>query len=148
MHKIDYDDVLYTASLIEFLGRRTKNKRKDIAITIGLPGFYRLLTLAEVNHCLSFEQVSDEIIKRYDISMGDFNTVATCKYQVPSHISIGSVYAKLVTKIEKDSSNYADALYNVLTSGIAEAISNFNSALFYSSSDEVEYIYRNRYLKK
>ena len=38
----------------------------------------RQLRLAEVNHCLSFEQVSDELIEDYNISDGTFDTVAEC----------------------------------------------------------------------
>ena len=52
----------------------------------------RQLRLAEVNHCLSFEQVSDELIEDYNISDGTFDTVAECRYTVPSFTSIGRLY--------------------------------------------------------
>ena len=50
----------------------------------------RQLRLAEVNHCLSFEQVSDELIEDYNISDGTFDTVAECRYLL-SHLLAGCI---------------------------------------------------------
>jgi hypothetical protein len=47
-------------------------------------GIERQLRLAEVNHCLSFEQVSDELIEDLNIPDGDFDTAAECRYTFPS----------------------------------------------------------------
>ena len=49
-------------SLIEFISRLTKNRRGDVVRRIGLKGIVKLLHDAEINHCLSFEEVSDEVI--------------------------------------------------------------------------------------
>lgn len=61
------NDLFYVCSLIEFTGRKTKNRRRVIVKALGE---------AEVNHCLSFEQVSDEI--------SDFKTGVY--YQNPSYL--------------------------------------------------------------
>lgn len=66
-----YDNIFYTASLIEYIGRKTANHRSTVVERIGKKELERLVDLADVNHCLSFEQVSDEIIERYSISKGD-----------------------------------------------------------------------------
>lgn len=62
----------------------------------------RQLRLAEVNHCLSFEQVSDELIEDLNIPDGDFDTAAECRYTVPSATSIGMLYQGLVLSTMKD----------------------------------------------
>ena len=56
------------------------------------------LKVAEVNHCLSYEQVADEWIEQYGIENGKFNTVKECKYTIPSVNAIGRVYQQLVTE--------------------------------------------------
>ena len=53
------NDVLYVCSLIETIARKTKNHRQDVIRHFTKAGIERQLRLAEVNHCLSFEQVSE-----------------------------------------------------------------------------------------
>lgn len=43
------------------------NHRGDIVKAIGEEGIKKLLHDAEMDHCLSFEQVSDEVISYYKI---------------------------------------------------------------------------------
>ena len=68
------DDVLYVCSLIETIARKTKNHRQDVIRHFTKADVERQLRLAEVNHCLSFEQVSDELIDDFNIPDGDFDT--------------------------------------------------------------------------
>ena len=67
MTEREKNDFFYVCSLIEFIARRTKNKRGVITQALGKEGIEKQLYDAEVNHCLSFEQVSDEIIEQYKI---------------------------------------------------------------------------------
>ena len=90
------DDIYYVCTMIEYVARITNNHRKEIVSKLAKKGIEHELKVAEVNHCLSFEQVSDEWIDQYHISMGEFNTVSNCKYTVPSVTSIGRVYQELV----------------------------------------------------
>ena len=90
------NDVLYVCSLIETIARKTKNHRQDVIRHFTKAGIERQLRLAEVNHCLSFEQVSDELIEDLNIPDGDFDTAAECRYTVPSATSIGMLYQGLV----------------------------------------------------
>ena len=100
----------------------------------------RQLRLAEVNHCLSFEQVAEELIEEYNISNGDFDTVAECKYTVPSITSIGRVYQMLVLSICKDD-DVEQAMIDVFTSFICDEISDFNSNVYYSNPDYIRCSY-------
>ncbi len=70
------DDIYYVCSLIEFIARKTKNHRQDVIRHFSKADVERQLRLAEVNHCLSFEQVADELIEDYGVSDGDFMSVS------------------------------------------------------------------------
>ena len=59
MTEKERNDYFYVCALIEYIGRETRNHRGDIVRAIGINGIEKLLRDAEVNHCLSFEQVSD-----------------------------------------------------------------------------------------
>ena len=96
------DDIYYVCSLIEFIARKTKNHRQDVIRYFSKKDIQRQLRLAEVNHCLSFEQVADELIEDYGIKNGDFDTVKECKYEVPSVTSIGMLYQELVLSTMKE----------------------------------------------
>ena len=79
MTKKERNDYFYVCSLIEYVARETKNRRGAVTEKIGREGIEKLLYDAEVNHCLSFEQVSDEVIEHYGITAGDFDTITDCK---------------------------------------------------------------------
>ena len=56
---------------------------------------------AEVDHCLSFEQVSDEVVDYYKIKQGDFDTISACKYSIPSFLDIGKLYSIMIEDCAK-----------------------------------------------
>lgn len=93
MTKKERNDYFYVCSLIEYVARETKNKRGFITKKLGKEGIKKLLYDAEVNHCLSFEQVSDEVIEQYKIPCGNFDTISECKYTIPSYMDIGKLYS-------------------------------------------------------
>ena len=128
------NDVLYVCSLIETIARKTKNHRQDVIRHFTKAGIERQLRLAEVNHCLSFEQVSDELIEDLNIPDGDFDTAAECRYTVPSATSIGMLYQGLVLSTMKDE-DAAQAILDVFSSFITDEISDFNSNVYYTNPD-------------
>lgn len=89
------DDVFYVCCLIEYVSRITKNHRWEVVRRLGADEIHRMLDNAEINHCLSFEQVGEEIVEQYKIPEGDFDTVAKCEYTVPGYLEIGRVYQQL-----------------------------------------------------
>lgn len=127
------DDIYYVCSLIEFIARKTKNHRGDVIKYFDKSDLARQLRLAQVNHCLSFEQVSDELIEEYNIKNGDFDTVSECKYTVPSHLSIGRVYQTLITSV--GTGDIEQTMIDVFSSFISDEISDFNSNIYYSNPD-------------
>ena len=141
MNEIEKNDVFYTCSLIEFLGRATKNKRSKIAQQLGIEGVEYIYNNAQVLHCLTFEEVSEEIKLKYNIEQGEFDNVENCKYQVPTFMSIGKDYSRLVEDVLKDN-NIVQTIYDVFTSFISDEISNFNTSVFYSSREYLAESYK------
>lgn len=128
------DDVYYVCSLIEFTARKTKNHRSDLIRHFTKGDIDRLLRNAEVNHCLSFEQVSDELIEDFEISEGDFDTVRECRYAVPAFTSIGALYQELVIGTMQNE-DAAQGILDVFSSFITDEISDFNSNVYYTNPD-------------
>lgn len=128
------DDIFYVCTLIEYIARETQNHRKDVIAYFDKDDLSRQLRLAEVNHCLSFEQVAEELIEEFNIENGNFDTVAECKYIVPSITSIGRVYQMLVLAVCKED-DVEQAMIDVFSSFISDEISDFNSNVYYSNPD-------------
>ena len=141
MTEKERNDYFYVCALIEYIGRETRNHRGDIVRAIGINGIEKLLRDAEVNHCLSFEQVSDEVISYYGIEQGDFDTLSGCKYSVPSYLDIGKLYSIMVEDCAEPGKE-AEELMKIFSSFISDAISNFNSDLYYQNPDYLEWSYR------
>lgn len=134
------DDIFYVCSLIEYISRETNNHRSDVIAYFSVNDVARQLKLAEVNHCLPFEQVSDEMIEEYHIQNGEYDTVGECKYTVPSFTAIGKVYQRLVLAVaEKEYA--AQTIIQVFSSFISDEISNFNSNVYYSNPDYLKCSY-------
>jgi hypothetical protein len=135
MSEYNVDDIFYFCSLIEYISRKTKNHRADVIKCFSTDEIKQQLYLAPVNHCLSFEQVADELISKLKIKNGTFDTIADCQYDVPSVTSIGRVYQRLVCSpnIKSVEQNIID----VFSSFISDEISNFNSNVYYSNPDYI-----------
>lgn len=140
MDNVSYNDLIYVCALIEYIGRKTKNHRSYVVEKLGIDGIDRQLIDAGVNHCLSFEQVSDELIERYGIEDGDFDTVSTCRYTVPNYVDIGKLYAIVINDKEKDTKT-AEAIKKVFSSFISDMICDFNSDLYYQNPSYIEESY-------
>lgn len=141
------NDIYYVCSLIEYISRITKNKRADVVNAIGINGLQHLINVADVNHCLSFEQVSDEIVEEYQITHGNYDSVGRCKYKVPNFLSIGKNYQRLISDIKSESDkSYVEIMLEVFNSFISEAMSDFNSSVYYSSREYFKACYDEGYI--
>ena len=141
MTEKERNDYFYVCALIEYIARETLNHRGDIVSAIGRKGVEKLLHDAEVDHCLSFEQVGDEVISYYKIKNGSFDTISACKYSVPSFLDIGKLYSIMIEDCAKPG-NEVQELINIFNSFISDEISNFNSDLYYQNPDYLEWSYR------
>lgn len=138
------NNAFYLCTLIEYIARKTKNHRQDVIKHFTLEDIKFLLELAPINHCLSFEQVSDEMIEDYEILDGSFDTVQECQYQVPSVTDIGKVYQQLIISLYPN--NYAQGILDVFSSFISDEISDFNSNVYYSNPDYIKCSFQEGYM--
>ena len=139
------NDLFYVCSLIEFTARKTLNKRGVIVDALGIKGIEKQLLDADLNHCLSFEQVSDEIIEHYEIPRGDFDTITGCRYSIPSHTDIGGLYTILISECSEDGGE-AEELSKIFKSFISDEISDFRTGLYYQNPDYLKWSYKEGYL--
>lgn len=135
------NDIFYVCSLIEFTARQTKNRRCVIVEALGEKGIEKQLYDAEVNHCLSFEQVSDEMIAQYHIEQGEFDTITDCKYTIPSFMDIGKLYGIMIEDCAEEG-NEVSELMNIFKSFISDEISDFQTDVYYQNPSYLECSYR------
>lgn len=136
----DKDDVFYACSLIEFIGRQTKNHRKDVVSALGTDGVQTILDFADVYHCQTFEQSAYEICSLYPVPEGTFDSVAECRYKVPSYTDIGKVYQRIIC--DSTETPKTEDVINVFSSFISDEISDFNSAVYYSNPSYLYHSYK------
>ena len=113
---INKDDLFYVCTMIEYVSRHTHNKCKDIVAKIPDDELEHQLKVAEINHCLPFEQV-------------------------PSVTSIGRVYQRLIISVNKDNEDIVKTIKKVYGSFISDEIENYNSSLYYSNPDYIRCSY-------
>lgn len=135
------NDLLYVCTLIEYIGRDTRNHRKAVVSAMGIPQIRHLMNYADVNHCLDMQQVADEVIEESGITTGTFDTVSECRYKVPSVTAIGKVYQRLVADVKGDE-DWSETIYNVFSSFLSDEISNYNGSVFYSTPEYLKYSYQ------
>ena len=145
MTQKERNDFFYVCSLIEYIARQTKNRRRVIVEALGKEGIEKQLYDAEVNHCLSFEQVSDEVIERYKIPEGDFDTITECRYEVPSFMDIGKLYSILIEDCAEPERE-VDELIKIFSSFISDKISDFQTDIYYQNPSYLECSYQAGYL--
>ena len=133
------NDLFFVCSIIECIGRLTKNRRGVIAEKLGHDEISRLLKLAGVLHCEPVESTANELIKRLDITEGDFDNVSRCKYTLPTYFDIAKVYKRLIVNVaDTQNATLSDALMRVYTSWISDSIDNYNSSMYFENP---QYIY-------
>ncbi|MCC8150961.1 MAG: hypothetical protein LIO96_05785 [Lachnospiraceae bacterium] len=139
------NDFFYVCSLIEYVSRLTKNRRGDVVKALGKEGVLKQLKDASVNHCLTFEQVGDEVIERYGIHQGDFDTITNCKYSVPGYMDIGKLYTIMIEDLAEPGQE-VDEMINIFTSFISDEISTFKTGVYYENPSYLECSYREGHL--
>ena len=70
------NDLFYTCSLIEYIARKTKNRRVDVVEQLGETLVRKIYDLADVYHSDQIERVCDDFIAQAGIVPGTFDNVA------------------------------------------------------------------------
>ena len=133
-------NLFYTCSLIEFIGRKQKQKRKDVVHFLGKETIKRIYRYADIFHCEPIEKTADDFIQMCGIPVGDYDNVDKARYAVPDYWTIGEVYERLIEDISEDETDAViSTIISVYNSWISDAISNYNTDFYYQSR---EYIFQ------
>jgi hypothetical protein len=132
------NDLFFTCSLIEYIGRQQKLKRGMVVKYLGEDNLKRIYKYADVFHCETIQSVADQFITRCNISEGTFDNVGKCRYEVPDYWTIGEVYERLIEDVSVDSEKSIPMwIEEVYTSWIDGAISNYNTDFYYQPRDYI-----------
>ena len=135
------NDLFYVCSLIEYIGRERKLRRADVVSALGEDSIRRIYRYADTFHCEQIAKVANDFITLRSIPSGDFDNVAKCRYAVPGYWDIGAVYARLIEDVA-DGADPVSKLMEVYASWMSDALSRFNSDLFYQSRGYIAECYR------
>ena len=127
------NDLFFVCSLIEYIARKTKNKKIYIVNKLGKKKKKKIYELAEVYHSENIEKISDELIDEFKIEEGKYDIISSCKYSIPTHWDIGKVYKRLIIMVNNDENEYIDTLIEIFSSWIIENIDNYNSSMYYEN---------------
>ena len=93
------NDLFFVCGLIEYIARKTKNRRNDIVNAIGKEGIKHIYDYADVYHCENIDKLNDELTAEYHISEGQYDNLSKAKYRIPTHWEIGKVYKRLIIDV-------------------------------------------------
>lgn len=132
------NDLFFTCSLIDYIARKTKNKRADVVNALGRKNISKIYELADVYHSDNIDRVSDDFIQAAGISLGNFDSIRTARYAVPSHWDLGKVFKRLILGIarEKDM-DIIDALFAAYHSFVTDKIEDFNSSFYFDAPQNI-----------
>ena len=132
------NDLFFTCSLIEFISRKTKNRRVDVVNALGKSSIEKIYDLADVYHSDNMETVSDYFIEKGNIKKGSFDNVTAARYAVPSYWDIGKVYKRLILGISREKQiPVIDALFEAYHSFVSDKIDDYNSSFYYDAPQNI-----------
>lgn len=140
MESQESNDLYFTCSLIEFMGRKTSNKRSHITKKIGIEGLTWIYENAQVLHCENMDAVCDEIVNDYGIEKGDYYHL-TGKF--PRVFGLGRTYSYLIKNLIdlSDTQKLMDKTYEVMTSWLVDLITEFDSDLYQQNPSYIKACY-------
>ena len=132
------NDLFFVCSLIDYISRKTTNRRIDVVTKLGKERIEKIYDLADIYHSDNIERVAEDFISEAGISDGIFDNISEAKYAVPTHWEIGKVYKRLILGISKEKGiNVIDALFETYSSYISEKIDDYNSSFYYEAPSNI-----------
>ncbi len=132
------NDLFFTCSLIEYMARKTKNRRRDVVNALGRNRIQKIYELADVYHSDNIDSVSDDFISEAGILQGNFDNIGAAKYSIPSHWDMGKVYKRLVLGIVREKGiDVVDALICAYNSFVSDKIDDYNSSFYYEAPQNI-----------
>lgn len=132
--------LFYTCSLIEFISRRMKRKRRETVDCLGKERIERIYDYSDILHCEPIEKVAMEYVEECSITQGQFDNEADCEYEIPDYWTIGEVYERLIEDTYPDE-KVLQGIWEVYHSWIDDHISDYNTDFYYQSRDYIAACY-------
>lgn len=130
------NNLFFLCSLIEYIGRKTKNHRNVIVNAIGKYDLQHILDLADIYHNENMDKLTFELIEKHNIKDGVFDNILNANYLIPTHWDIGKVYKRLIIDVsKKENKSLVDALMEVYNLWLSRKIEDFNSSIYYESPE-------------
>jgi hypothetical protein len=130
------NNLFFLCSLIEYIGRKTKNHRNVIVNAIGRNDLQHILDLADIYHNENMDKLTYELIEKHNIKNGVFDNILNAKYLIPTHWDIGKVYKRLIIDVsQKENKSLVDSLLEVYNLWLSRKIEDFNSSIYYESPE-------------
>lgn len=131
-------DLFYTCSLIEYIGRKQKQRRETVVKLLGQETIRRIYRYADVFHCEPIAKTADDFIHICNIPVGAYDNLEKAKYEIPDYWTIGEVYERLIEDVTEDNTEaVVDTIMAVYSSWISDAISNYNTDFYYQSREYI-----------
>lgn len=132
------NDLFFTCSLIEYIARKTKNRRSTVVDALGKASIEKIYDLADIYHSDNIDTVSEDFINRASLQEGSFDNISTACYAVPSHWDIGKVYKRLILGIAREKGlSIVDALFEAYHSFVSSKIDDYNSSFYYDAPQNI-----------
>lgn len=141
MAKKNNSALFYTCSLIEYIGRITKQTREAVTDFLEKDSIKRVYRYADVFHCEPIEKVAAEFIEMHKIPEGDFDNEKKCKYKLPDYWTIGEVYERLIEDCYPEE-DIIIGIWEVYHSWIDREISDYNTDFYYQPRDYIAACYK------
>ncbi len=130
------NNLFFLCSLIEYIGRKTKNHRNVIVNAIGKNDLNHILNLADIYHNENIDKLTFELVEKHNIKDGVFDNITNAKYSIPTHWDIGKVYKRLIIDVsKKENKPLIEALIEVYSLWLSRKIEDFNSSIYYESPE-------------
>jgi len=138
--KLD-NDLFFVCSVIEHIGRQTKNRRADVVAALGKDVISHYLELADIYHCEPIENIAEDLIEKRGITAGGFDNTAG-EFNIPTVFDIAKVYKRLIVDVIKNTgSSPTDTLIAVYTSWISDKICDYGCSMYYENPEYIHLSY-------
>lgn len=134
------NNLFYVCSLIEYIARKTTNRRCDVVKYMN-DDLQRIYDYADIFYCEPIEKVADDFIQKDNIMTGSYDNLSDCQYSIPDYWDIEEVFTRLIEDCYEDT-NVINGIKEVYESWLADKILNFNSDLYYQSRDYIAVCYK------
>ncbi|MBP5707055.1 MAG: hypothetical protein J6W76_07190 [Spirochaetales bacterium] len=129
------NDLFYICSLVEYIGRNQKLKRGEVINALG-KFFGQIYTDAPVLHCEPIAKIADEFITLCNIPVGEYDSVAECKYNIPDYWTIGEVFERLISDTNQGEP-IIETAQSIYQYWITDALTDFNTDFYYQPRDYI-----------